>query len=141
MKRASVFNLIGISIVALAGYNSANASPTFRSYCFSTEEAAKKHQSYYTYRDVDHSKAIEKDKKATAIIYREHVALSDLQAILGESEISVNEISNVTTHKWTLFLMGSPSASDIKYDPSNGYCVETRHAGCLLYTSPSPRDA
>ena len=143
-----VSKLVIACLIALVGYSSANASPVYIESCFETEIEAKRRQNAFKFREIDNSEASQKDHRAMKFAWRDDVQLSELQAILGESQTKVDEQTNLMTHEWLLSLIGSPSAGEIRYDTFNGYCLSTRIGGmglitytCLLYTSPSPRDS
>ena len=127
---------MGVSLFVLAGNVSVNASPTFQDSCFETEEKASEHQSNYESREVDTSKVWEIDKLATALIDRGGVKVSELEAILGKPEIETDEVTNITTYIWRIYFSGSPSAGEVSYDASRGYCVSTRRAsfGAIRFT-------
>lgn len=132
--KSIVSKYMAFCLVALSGYYSANASPTYQSFCFETEKAAEKHKSFYEYREVDNSETAKTDALAGKFTLQEVVKLSDVENVLGEAQVTVDEVTGTVTHEWILSYIGSPSADPIRYDSSNGYCVHTRPAGHGIVT-------
>ena len=124
--KPSILKILGICLVALAGFNSASASPTFSQQCFETEADAKKHKSHYEYREIDNSDVSKKYELAKQFDFQEDVELSAIQSVLGASETTTDEATQLTSHKWTIMFSFSSSASNIEYNSSNGYCLQTR---------------
>ena len=116
--------------MALAGNFSASASPTYIESCFDTEAQAQNKQDAYARVDVDNSKTIDLDNRVEKLTGTdwENVELAALKVILGEPLGPSLYGPSIATHKWSLPLAYSPSAGEIVYDASRGYCVNTRRA-------------
>lgn len=128
MRAAS--KIVSVGLIVLAGNFTASASPTFVESCFDSEAEASKQQNAYARVDVDNSKTIDLDKRIAKLIGAdwESVELASLKVILGEPEGRAIYASSTATHSWSLPLAYTPSAGEIVYDASRGYCVDTRRA-------------
>ena len=124
--RLSVLKLLSIYLIVLAGQSSVSASPTFSQQCFETEADAKKHKSHYEYREIDNSDVSKKYELAKQFDFQKDVELSAIQSVLGISETTTDEATKLTLHQWTIMFSFSSTASNIEYNSSNGYCLQTR---------------
>ena len=113
--------------MALAGIQSANASPVFSPICFESEEAAQKHHDAQSGNQTPNIEARVKISHANELIRNGEVRLSVLESILGAPDSQTDKNSHSPIQKWTIGFLTKTVVGTIQYNSQTGYCVPTRN--------------
>ena len=130
----SVSIFVKVGVVTLLGTFQANASPTFSPICFETESSAEAHRNYYRSQKFDNTDKNEQVELATKLVQRGNVKLSEMEAILGKSQVDTDDTTQITKHEWTVTFIYPAMVNDVRYNSQRGYCVDTRPESFIFFS-------